>query len=102
MAGAKQSELLREGLERRFFPYLISLGFVRDDRQQPRIVCFRRKTETAVQIVALLYGGSRSKKGFWVQFTEAPLEGIDYGGRHLSAEDIFPGKIGRGSWRERA
>ncbi len=45
-----------------------------------------------MQVLALLWA-RRGRPGFWVQFAEAPLGGIDYGGKHLSAEDIFPGNF---------
>jgi hypothetical protein len=83
---------LQAALEERFFPRIESLGFVRDKRQEPRIACFRRRTETVVQVVALLWA-RRGRPGFWVQFAEAPLNGIDYAGKHFSAEDIMPGNF---------
>jgi hypothetical protein len=87
-----KSAPLQSALARRFYPQVESMGLIRDDRQQPKITCFRRKTSTAVQIFAILWA-KRGRPGFWVQFTEAPLEGIDYGGGHLAAEDIFPGNF---------
>ncbi len=83
---------LREALEGQFVPYVESIGFIRDIRQEPRITCFRRRTESAMQIFALL-GATRGRPGFCVQFTEAPLSGIDYGGKHLSPEEVFPGNF---------
>jgi len=89
---AKSETLLREILERRFFQHVESLGFIRDDRQQPGLTCFRRKTDAVMQIFAVSWT-TRGRPGFFIQFTEAPLGGIDYCGRHLSAEDIFPGNF---------
>jgi hypothetical protein len=86
------STSLQAALEARFFPEIESFGFIRDGRQEPRLICFRRKTESAVQVFALLWA-TRGRPGFWIQFTEAPLTGIDYSGRHLPAEDIFPGNF---------
>lgn len=83
---------LQAALETRFFPHVESIGFVRDNRQEPRIICFRRRTGSAVQIFAVLWA-TRGRPGFWIQFTEAPLSGIGYGGKHLSAEEIFPGNF---------
>jgi hypothetical protein len=83
---------LQAALEAQFFAHVESLGFIRDRRQEPRIVCFRRKTENAMQIVAVIWG-TRGRPGFLVQFTEAPLSGIDYSGKHLSADEIFPGNF---------
>jgi hypothetical protein len=79
-------------LEAQFFSRIESLGFVRDRRQEPRIICFRRKTNNAMEIFAVLWA-TRGRPGFWIQFTEAPLTGIDYCGTHLPAEDIFPGNF---------
>jgi hypothetical protein len=89
---ATKSKPLREVLESRFFPYAESLGFIRDDRQQPRIICFRRKTETAVQVFAVTWEKA-GRPRFFVEFGEAPLAGIDYAGHHLLAEDIWPGNF---------
>jgi hypothetical protein len=83
---------LREIIDRRFYRYLESLGFVRDNRQQPRIICFRREIGASMQIVALVWKKS-GRPGFSVHFTEAPLAGIDYRGVHLAAVDIFPGNF---------
>jgi len=88
----KDETSLQEALERRFFQHLESLGFVRDNRQQPRLICFRRRTDAAMQIIAVL-SARRGRPGFFVQFTEAPLNGIEYGGSHLALEDIFPGNF---------
>ncbi|MCK9315557.1 MAG: KOW motif-containing protein [Verrucomicrobia bacterium] len=85
-----QRETLLQVLETRFFPYVESLGFVRDKRHEPRIVCFRRRTEIAMQIVAVIQT-TRGRPGFSIEFTEAPLSGIDYEWMHLLPEDIFPG-----------
>lgn len=87
-----QGETLLRALETRLFPYIESLGFVRDKRHEPRIVCFRRRTEIAMQIVAVIQP-PRESPGFSIEFTEAPLGGIDYVGMHLPAEDIFPGNF---------
>jgi ribosomal protein L24 len=86
------STSLQAALEERFFPRIESLGFVRDKRQESRIACFRRRTETVVQVFALLWA-MRGRPGFWVQFAEAPLNGIDYAGKHFSPEDIMPGNF---------
>ena len=83
---------IQVALETRFFPHVESLGFVRDRRQDPRIACFRRRTETATQILAVLWA-IRGSPGFSIQFTEVPLNGIEYSGKHLAAEDIFPGNF---------
>jgi len=83
---------LGEALEQRFFQHLELLGFVRDNRQQPSLICFRRRTDAAMQIIAVL-SARRGCPGFFVQFTEAPLNGIEYGGRHLAPEDIYPGNF---------
>lgn len=86
------SKELEEALSRRFFPHMEAMGFVRDERQGPRITCFRRKAAWAMQIFAIL----RDPKGharFSVLFTEAPLAGIDYAGKWLAAEDVFPGNF---------
>ncbi len=88
----KGETLLREILERRFFQHVESLEFVRDNRQQPGLTCFRRKADTVMQIFAVLWA-RRGSPGFFIQFTEAPLDGINYRGSHLSAEDIFPGNF---------
>ena len=45
-----------------------------------------------MQVFALLWA-RRGRPGFWVQFAEAPLTGIDYAGKHFSAEDIMPGNF---------
>ena len=86
-----ETELLQI-VDRRFYRYLESLGFIRDNRQKPRIICFRRETAAAMQIVALVWS-KRGRPGFSVHFTEASLEGIDYRGTHLAAADIFPGNF---------
>jgi hypothetical protein len=83
---------LETALETRFFSHVESLGFIRDKRQEPRMVCYRRRTETAMQIFAVL-SATRGRPGFWLQFAEAPLNGIDYSGKHLAAEEIFPGNF---------
>jgi hypothetical protein len=88
----RNETVLLEMVDRRFYQYLESLGFVRDNRQKPRIICFRRETGTSMQIVALVWS-KRGRPGFSVHFTEAPLEGIDYRGTHLAAGDIFPGNF---------
>ncbi len=87
-----QTARLQAALASRFFPYVESLGFVRDKRQEPRIVCFRRRAGTVVQIFAVLHL-PRGRPGFWIQFAESPVTGIDYGGSHLSPEEIFPGNF---------
>ena len=92
MMSAKSKTLLREILERRFFQHVESLGFVRDNRQQPGLTCFRRKADTVMQIIAVLWA-RRGRPGFFIQFTEARLDGIDYRGSHLPAEDVFPGNF---------
>lgn len=81
---------LLQVLETRFFPHVESLGFVRDNRYEPRIVCFRRRTEITMQIVAVIQP-PRGRPGFSIEFTEAPLSGIDYQWMHIPPEDIFPG-----------
>jgi hypothetical protein len=87
-----QGETLLRALETRLFPYIESLGFVRDKRYEPRIVCFRRRTEITMQIVAVIQP-PRGRPGFSIEFTEVPLSGIDYEWMHLPAEDIFPGNF---------
>ena len=84
-------KLLR-ALETRLFPYIESLGFVRDNRYEPRIVCFRRRTEIVMQIVAVIQP-PRGRRGFSIEFTEVPLSGVDYQWMHISPEDIFPGNF---------
>ena len=86
-----QGETLLRALETRLFPYIESLGFVRDKRHEPRIVCFRRRTEIAMQIVAVEQQTPRESPSFSIEFTEAPLSGIDYQWMHIPPEDIFPG-----------
>ncbi len=88
----RNETVLRETVDRRFYQYLESLGFVRDNRQQPRIICFRREVGVSMQIIALVWRKS-GRPGFSVHFTEAPLAGIDYRGIHLAAGDIFPGNF---------
>ena len=83
---------LQAALEARFFPHVESMGFTRDRKQEPRITCFRRPSASSMQVLALVWG-TRGPPGFSVQFTEAPLEGIDYSGSHLTAEEIFPGNF---------
>ncbi len=84
---------LQQALETRFFPHVESLGFVRDKRQEPRIACFRRRTDSAMQVFAILWE-KRGRPRFIVQFAETPLSGIDAGGKHFPAEDVSPGHIG--------
>jgi len=88
----KDALLLREAMERRFFQHLESLGFMRDNRRLPGLICFRRRTAAAMQIIAVLFA-RRGRPGFFVQFTEAPLNGIEYAGDHLAPDDIFPGNF---------
>src|ERR1039458_5782656 len=83
---------LQTALKARFFSHVEFIGFVRDNRQEPRLVCFRRMTKTAMQTFVLLWA-TRGRPGFWIQFAEAPLSGIDYSGKHHPAEDIFPGNF---------
>jgi len=83
---------LRAALEARFFPHVESIGFIRDKRQGPRIVCFRRRTDSAMQIFAVLWE-RRGQPWFTVQFAEAPLAGVDDRGEHVSAEDVLPGNF---------
>lgn len=88
----EQSEELEAALNRRFFPYVESMGFIRDERQRPRMTCLRRKTDSAVQIFAVLWAPT-GRSRFRILFAEAPLAGIDYGGKHLPPEDIYPGNF---------
>jgi hypothetical protein len=89
----ERTATLRAALEARFFPHVESLGFIRDKIQKPRITCFRRRTETAMQIFAVLWE-MHGHAQFVIQFAEAPLAGIDNGGEHFPAEDVLPGNLG--------
>jgi hypothetical protein len=88
-----QSLTLRAVLEARFFPYVESVGFIRDKRKEPRIVCFRRWTDSTMQIFALVWE-KHGRPRFVIQFAEAPLAGIDSRGEHVLAEDVLPGNFG--------
>jgi hypothetical protein len=83
---------LRAALEAHFFPHVESTGFIRDKRKEPRITCFRRKTEAAMQIFAIWWE-RRGRPRFWIQFAESPLSGIDNRGEHVAAEDVLPGNL---------
>lgn len=86
-----QTQLQRE-LEARLLPYAQSLGFIPDRRKEPRILCFRRRTETSVHIFAVLWE-PHDEPGFCIKFAEAPLEGVTYYRNHLAAEDLLPGNM---------
>ena len=83
---------LEAALKRRFFPYVESMGFIRDTHQKPRIISFRRKTGSVVQVFALLWD-RRGRPRFKVQFNEAPLTGVNHRGDHISADDVLPGNV---------
>ena len=83
---------LEAALNRKFFQHVEALGFIRDVRQEPRITCFRRRTETTTRIFSVLRGPFAGPR-FRILFTEAPLTGIDYARRHLPPEDINLGNF---------
>jgi hypothetical protein len=87
-----QTTQLQAALEARFFPYVESIGFVRAKQKEPRIICFRRRTESAMQIFAIVWE-KRGRPRFTVQFAEAPLAGVDVRGEHVSAEEVLPGNF---------
>ena len=86
----EKSSQLQAALEARFFPHVESLGFIRDKRHEPRIMCFRRRTDSAMQIFEVLWE-RHGRPQFMIQFAEAPIGGIDDRGKHVSAEDVLPG-----------
>jgi len=45
-----------------------------------------------VQVLALVWARC-GRPGFWVQFAEAPMTGVDFSGKHFSADDIMPGNF---------
>lgn len=87
-----EREELEAALNRGFFPRVESMGFTRDNRHSPGITYFRRRTASTMQLFAVLWA-NKGEPRFRILFTEAPLPGIEYGGKHLPAEDIFPGNF---------
>ncbi len=81
-----------EALEGRFFPHLEFIGFVRDERRHPRQICFRRRTDSVMHLLSVLWE-PRGRPFFALTFSESPLTGVDCHGDHISAEDVLPGNI---------
>lgn len=80
---------LRAALKKRFFPKVEAEGFVRDEPDEALFSCFRRKAGSVVQVFYLQW----EKHGlpcFRVHFAEAPIEGFDYLGTHVAAEEARP------------
>jgi hypothetical protein len=87
-----EATALQTALETRFFPHVESIGFIRDKPKESRIISFRRRTDSAMQLFAVLWE-RHGRPRFIVQFAEAPLAGIDSRGEHVPAEDVLPGNV---------
>ncbi|QYY34563.1 KOW motif-containing protein [Ruficoccus sp. ZRK36] len=76
-------------LEERFYPYVQSLGFVRDSSSCKNVISFRRSVLDKTHIFAI-FGNVHKNKRFTLEFAEVPQAGVDWGSKHFSADTILP------------
>ena len=80
---------IRDALRANFYPYAFSLGFEVDKQSHPGFVVFRRFTADKVHIFEIQWDKYHRPK-FVINFAEAPLEGVEFGGKHFGAKDLLP------------
>ena len=79
---------IRDALRSVFYPHVLSLGFEVDKRWQPEIVVFRRFGADAVHVFDIQWDKYHRPK-FIINFSEAPLEGVDFCGKWMDVRDIM-------------
>jgi len=79
---------MRDALRSVFYPHVLSLGFEVDKRWQPEIVVFRRFCTRTVHVFEIQWDKYHRPK-FVVNFSEAPLEGVDFCGKWMDAKDVM-------------
>jgi hypothetical protein len=80
---------IRDALRTMFYPHVFSLGFDVDKRLQPEFVVFRRFAANKVHIFEIQWDKYHRPK-FVINFAEAPLDGIEFGGKHMDTKDLSP------------
>ena len=80
---------IRNALRAVFYPHVISLGFEVDTRMQPELVVFRRFAADAIHVFNIQWDKYHRPK-FVINFSAAPLGGVDHCGRFIEPNDISP------------
>jgi hypothetical protein len=80
---------IRDALRTIFYPHVFSLGFELDKRWQPQFVVFRRFSSNVVQVFEIQWDKYHRPK-FVINFSEAPLDGVEFGEKWMEAKDIAP------------
>ena len=80
---------IRDALRSVFYPHVLSLGFELDIRLQPQFVVFRRFNAKTVQVFDIQWDKYNRPK-FVINFSEAPLGGVDFFGTWMDSRDISP------------
>lgn len=84
---------LRDALRAVFFPHVIAAGFELDKRWQPQFWVFRRYATDAVHVFDIQWDKYHRPK-FVINFSEAPLDGVDFCGKQMEAKDIMTSHCG--------
>jgi hypothetical protein len=80
---------IRDSLTAVFFPHVLSLGFELDKRWQPLFMVFRRFSTNAVHVFEIQWDKYHRPK-FVINFSEAPLGGVEFGEKWMDSKDIAP------------
>lgn len=88
-----KTKSIRDALRSSFYPHVISLGFDVDKRWQPQFVVFRRFVADKVDIFDIQWDKYHRPK-FVINFSEAPLDGVEFGGKFIDAKDLMVAHCG--------
>lgn len=80
---------LRQELKQRFFPYVESRGFLRDESEAPHSLCFRRLKAEKVEVFSIRWE-KYGRPSFHISFNDAPIGGVTVRGVHIPALNMHP------------
>ena len=83
-----KTKTIRDALRSVFYPHVLSLGFEVDKRWQPEIVVFRRFGAEVVHVFDIQWDKYHRPK-FVINFSEAPIEGVDFCGKWMDPKDVM-------------
>ena len=78
---------IRDALRSVFYPHVLAAGFELDKRWQLEIVAFRRIGTEVVHVLEIQWDKYHRPK-LVLNFSEVPLEGVDFGGKWMEATDV--------------
>lgn len=84
---------LRKALKSIFYPHAQSLGFEVDSRRQPQFVDFRRVEGDTIHIFDIQWD-KHHRPRFVLNFSEAPLSGVEFGGKQIQLNEICTAHCG--------